>query len=437
MESSTCRKELIIEVPPDVVERESDQVTAQYTRLARIPGFRPGHAPRALVGKRYRDEIRNEVVQTLLPRYFEDKVRNEKLLVVGEPRFEDLKFEDGQPLSVKATFEVYPEIELKNYKGLEAEEEAAEVTDADVGEAVERLRQQAATFEVVEGRAAQDDDYVMVNYRGQDVQDSKAEPVEAREGLVHLSGRGTVAAFAENLRGSRPGEVREFDVTYPEDFPAKRLAGRSLHYRVEVQGIKKKVVPPLDDELAKTVGEFTTLEALRTHLREDLARHKRRSAENGAKRKLVDRLIEMHRFPVPETLVEEQLSRKIQRLAAGLVAQGIDPRTAEVDWHGMRGEMRAEAERDVHGSLVLEKIAQAEGIEVSEDEIDESVRELAAEAGETPAALKTRLTREDGLARLRSSRRNQKVLDFIYRNAKITHRTLVSEQPEGEDQAKP
>ena len=437
MESSTCKKELIIEVPPEVVERESNQITAQYTRLARIPGFRPGHAPRGLVGKRYRDEIRNEVVQTLLPRYFHDKVRDEKLLVVGEPRFEDLKFEDGQPLSVKATFEVYPEIELKDYKGLEAEEEAAEVTDADVDEAVERLRQQAAAFEVVEGRAAQDDDYVMVNYRGQDLQDSKAEPVEAREGLVHLSGKGTVAAFAENLRGSQPGDVREFDVTYPGDFPAKRLAGRSLHYRVEVQVIKKKVVPPADDELAKTVGEFTTLEALRTHLREDLVRHKRRSAENGARRKLLDRLIELHQFPVPETLVEEQLSRKLQRVAAGLLAQGIDPRTAGVDWHAMRGEVRAEAERDVHGSLVLEKIAQAEAIEVSEDEIDESVRELAAEAGEAPAALKTRLTREDGLARLKSSRRNQKVLDFIYHNAKITHSTLVSERLEGENQAGP
>jgi trigger factor len=369
VESSTCRKELIIEVPPEVVERESDQVTAQYTRLARIPGFRPGHAPRTLVGKRYRDEIRNEVVQTLVPRYFEDKVRDEKLLVVGEPRFEDLKFEEGQPLSVKATFEIYPEIELKDYKGLEAEQEPGEVTDADVDEALERLRQQAASFEVVEGRGAEDDDYAMVNYRGQDLQDPKAEPVEAREGLVHLSGQGTVAAFAENLRGSRPGEVREFDVTYPEDFPGKRLSGRSIHYRVEVQGIKKKVVPRADDELAKTVSEFSTLEALRTHLRESLARNKQRHAENGAKRKLLDRLIDLHRFPVPETLVDEQLKRKVQRLATGLLAQGIDPRTADIDWHGMRGEMRAEAERDVQGSLILEKVAQAEGIEVSEEEV--------------------------------------------------------------------
>lgn len=437
MASSTCKKELIIEVPPEVVERESDQVTAQYSRVARIPGFRPGHAPRTLVGKRYRDEIRNEVVQTLVPRYFEDKVRDEKLLVVGAPRFEDLKFEEGQPLSVKATFEIYPEIELKDYKGLEAEQEPAGVTDADVDEAIERLRQQAASFEVVEGRTAQDDDYVMVNYRGQDLEDAKAEPVEAREGLVHLSGQGTVAAFAENLRGSRSGEVREFDVTYPEDFPGKRLAGRSLHYRVEVQGIKKKVVPPADDELAKTVSEFSTLEALRTNLRENLARNKQQAAEGGAKRKLLDRLIELHRFPVPETLVEEQLKRKVQRLAAGLLSQGIDPRTADIDWHGMRAEMRSEAEREVHGSLTLEKIAQAEGIDVSEDEIDESVRELAAETDETPAALKTRLTREDGLAKLKTSRRNQKVLDFIYRNAKITHRTLVSERLEGADQVRP
>ena len=189
MESLTCKKELIIEVPEEAAAREAAKITDQYARLARIPGFRPGHAPRTLVGKRYREEIRSEVVQALVPKYFEESVRDQNFVIASDPRFEDLQFEEGQPIRAKATFEVYPEIELKDYKGLEVEEDSPEVTASDVDDAVERLRQNAATFEVIEDRPAADGDYLMVSYQGQDLIDSGSEPIEVREGLVHLGGR--------------------------------------------------------------------------------------------------------------------------------------------------------------------------------------------------------------------------------------------------------
>lgn len=262
--------------------------------------------------------------------------------------------------------------------------------------------------------------------------DSGSEPIEVREGLIHLGGKGTVPAFTENLRGSRAGDVREFEINYPDDFPTKKLAGRRLQYRVEVQSIKEKVLPPVDDELAKSVSDFSTLADLRQSVREDLERKKQSAVKESARRKLFEKVVASYDFPVPEALVESQVRRKLERAATGLAAQGVDPRTAEIDWRGLRDEMRADAEGEVRGSLVLKKIAEAEQIAVSEDELDETIRELAKEVQETPAALKTRLTREDGLARLKSSRLSQKVLDFIYHNAKITPQTTVASPLEGE-----
>jgi trigger factor len=433
VESLSCKKELIIEVPEEAVAREAAKITDQYARMARIPGFRPGRAPRAIVGKRYHEAIREEVVQSLVPKYFEETIRDQNLVIAGEPHFEDLKFEEGQPIRAKATFEVYPEIELKDYKGLEIEEDPAEVTESDIDEAIERLRQNAATFEVIEDRPAADGDYAMVNYQGEDLMDSDSEPIEAREGLVHVGGKGTVADFSENLRGSRPGDIREFEINYRDDFPSKRLAGRRVRYRVEVQSIKRKVLPPADDELAKSVSDFSTLAELRQSVREDLEKKKLGTAKESTRRKLFEKLASGYDFPVPEALVEAQLRRKLERAAAGVAAQGIDPRDVQIDWRELREEMRGDAEREVRGNLVLKRIAEVENIEVSEEEIDESVREVAHEVQETPAALKTRLTREDGLAKLKSSRLSQKVLDFIYNNAKITNQISGSSPLESEN----
>jgi trigger factor len=423
VEAATCKKELLIEIPAEVVRREADTVTAQYAKAVHIPGFRPGHAPKSLVERRFREDIRGEVVQTLLPRFFEDVVKDQKLSVVGRPRFEDLKFEQDQPLTCKATFEVIPEIELKNYKGLEVEEETAAVGEAEVEKALEELREHAATFEVVTDRPAQDDDYLTVNYRGREAQAPGSRPLEAHEAIVHLGAAGTVAGFSENLRGVRVGEAREFQVTYPEDHPQKSLAGKTLSYRVEVQSIKRKVVPPADDDLAKSVSEYGTLAELRLKLQKDVTERAKRRAEGATRQKLVEALLASHDFPVPEVLVEAQLDRKLERTVAQLLAQGIDPRETEIDWRKIREEARPEAQKEVRTSLILAKIAEAEKLEPSEEEVDEMIRALAQERQEAPAALKTRLTRDGELDKIKSTRRNQKALDIVYREAKVTRKS--------------
>jgi trigger factor len=423
VEAETCRKELVIEIPVEELRRESETVTAQYRRVARIPGFRPGHAPASIVRRHFRNDIRNEVVQSLLPKFFETAVKDQKFSVVGQPHFEDLKFDEDKPLICKATFEVVPEFELKEYQGLEAEEAPATITGADVDKALEELREHAATFEVVQDRPAREQDYVTVNYQGRDRRAPEAPPLDVKDAIVHLGGKGTVAAFTEHLQGAKPGEVRAFEVTYREDYPQKSLAGKTFGYHVEVQSIKQKVVPPLDDDLAKSASEFATLAELREKLRENLQELRKRQVRMGAQQKLVESLLKAHQFPVPQVLVESQLDRKLDKMLAQLLAQGIDPRDTQVDWRKIREEARPEAEKEVAASLLLGRIAAAEKIEVSEKEVDEIIRALAQERRETPAALKTRLTEDGELDRLKSTRRNQKALDFVYHNAKITRKS--------------
>jgi trigger factor len=424
VEAITCKKELVIEIPVDIVQREADTVAGQFAKRARIPGFRPGRAPTSLVRQHFRDDIRSEVAQTLIPRFFDTAVKDHKWDVVGQPRFEELKFEDNQPLTCKATFEVYPEFELQPYKELEVEEEQAAITDADVDKAIADLRERAATFEVVTDRPAEDDDYLTVNYQGQDTSSPTSQPTEAKEAIVHLGGKHTVPDFTENLRGAKVGEVREFPVTYAAEYPQKTLAGKTLRYHVEIVSIKTKVVPPADDELAKSVSEFATLEELRTKVRGDLGENAKQQAELGSKQKLAEKLQEAHPFPVPEVLVEIQLDRKIERTLGQLLSQGIDPRQTQVDWKKVREDARPEAEKEVRVALVLGRVGEAEKIEMTEEELDDVIREMAQERHMAAAELKTRLTRDGKLDTLKSTRRNQKALDFIYRNAKIIRKNV-------------
>src|ERR1019366_4645472 len=190
--------------------------------------------------------------------------------------------------------------------------------------------------EVVTDRPAADDDYVSVHYTGHDTSTPTSQPMEAKDAVIHLGAKHTVEAFTENLRGVNVGDVKEFPVTYPAEYPQKSLAGKTFSYHVEIQSIKRKVVPPADDELAKSVSELATLEELRAKLRQDLEKDAERRAEIDAKQKLGEKLLELHQFPVPDVLVETQMDRKIERTLSQLMQQGIDPRQAQVDWKKLR-----------------------------------------------------------------------------------------------------
>ena len=420
MTSDTCQREVQIEVPVKEVKRETDAVTSGYQRVARIAGFRPGKAPAEIVRRRYWKDIRGEVLQNLLPRYLSSALKEQKLQAVGTPKFESLNFEENKAITCKAKIEILPEFSLGEYQGLEATEKVEPVTEEEITRTLDQLRERVATFEIIEDRPAKDGDFLETEYQTLPAAPtSKAQA--ARRALVELGSEGTPKEFTEHLRGAAVGETREFQVIQKD--PSKSAGTpQSLQYRVTVQAIKKKNLPPFDDELAKTVSEADTLEQLKSQLQGQLANIKKQQAQQNTMQELLRRLVEAQSFPVPETLVESELNRKLQQTAMELMTRGIDPRTAKIDWEKYRREWREAAEKQVRAQLILDKIAEAEKIEVSEEELDAKVREMAEQRGETPAALKSRLTEEDGLAKLKLGCRQDKALEFVYRSAKLEGR---------------
>jgi len=421
VEATDCKKELVIEIPPEAVAKQADSVVSQYARTVKVPGFRPGRVPVDLIRRRFRDVIEGEIAQSLFPKYLKEAVDGQKWRIAGRAQFTDVQFKDGSPASFKAVFEVYPDFELKEYKGLEVAEEVKPVTDEDVDKLLESMREDAGVLEPVTDRPAADGDWVSVSYEGRNVQSVKAPPVEVEEGLVAVGGPQTVPEFSENLRGAKEGDTREFDVTYASDFPRQELAGKTVHYSLKVLSVKRKVLPQLDDDFAKTVGKYSTFDELKAGLRARLQETQERNLERETRQKLLEKLVERHDFPVPEALLERRLDEKMETLVRQLMSQGVDPRNTSIDWRKMRSGLREAAEKDVRAALVLEKIAENEKLEVSEEEMDATLRDLAGNGAESAASLKTRLTREGEMATLRSKHLSQKALEFVYRNAQINH----------------
>ena len=421
MEDTDCKKELMIEIPPDVVAKEANSLVSQYARTLKVPGFRPGRAPVDLIRRRFKDVIEEEVAQSLFPKYLKEAVDGQRWRIAGRAHFRDVQFQDGSSARFKAVFEVYPDFELKDYKGLQVTEEAKSVTDEDVDKLLQSMREDAGVLEPVIDRPATDGDFVSVSYEGRDVNSAKSHPIEVQEGLVAIGAQQTVPEFSENLRGAKEGDAREFEVPYAADFPRNELAGKRVHYSLKVRSVKHKVLPQLDDEFAKTVGNYSTLDELKAGLRSRLEDTQRRNLGRETRLKLLDQLVEKHDFPVPESLVERRLDERMETLVRQLISQGVDPRNTSIDWRKMRSDLRGTGEKDVRASLVLEKIAEVEKLDVSEEELDAKLRELAGEGPETAASLKTRLTRDGELATLKAKHLSQKALDLVYRNAQINH----------------
>ncbi|MGH9492000.1 MAG: trigger factor [Terriglobales bacterium] len=410
-----CVRELEVEIPADVVARETESVVEKFRKAARLPGFRKGKVPATIIRQRFESEVKGEVVETLVPRYFQQQVKRQKLEPVSQPRISDLRLEAGEPLRFKASFEVLPEIELQGYDKLHADPEEVKVTDEEVEQAVEHLRQQQATFVAVDDRALDDGDFAQVSFRGTPKEGS-GQPASVEGILVEIGGENTVAEFSENLRGARAGEERSFDVHYPADFSDTRLAGKTISYTVNIQGVKQRTVPELNDDFAKELGEFQTLADLRARLRQQMESERKQHAEHVAKEKLVDQLVEAYDFPVPEALVERQIEVRLERGLRALAMQGMRADDMKkMDLGKLREGQREGARKEVKVSLLLEKIAEKEKIEVSDQEIGEEIEALAKHTQQTADSVRARLTRDGALDRIRNRIRSDKTLDFLFR----------------------
>jgi len=417
--TASTKREIEVEIPSEEVSRETDVLIQKYQKLARIPGFRRGHVPASIIRQRYSQDIQNEVVDVLVPRYFRKETERLGLMPVSQPRVTDLHAREGKAVHFKASFEVMPEIKVEGYKELRADHPEISVTNEEVEESLKGLQEQKATFAPVEGRAIADGDFAQVSLDGTPkAEDADAKPMHVDDVLVEIGGASTMPEFTENLRGASAGEERTFDVNYPDDFSDERLRGKKFAYKVQVKAIKQKTLPERNDEFAKELGEFSTLDEVRQRIREGMEHERRHAAERDAKDKLLAELIRRNEFEVPEALVDRQIDVRLDRGLRALAAQGMRSEDMKkMDLARLRAGQRDQAVQEVKSSLLLEKVADQEKIEVGDDEIDREIEALATQTNQTPDAIRARLTRDGALDRIRNRIRNEKALDFLYRQS--------------------
>ena len=417
--TTATRREIEVEVPLEEVSRETDTLIQKYQKLARIPGFRKGHVPASIIRQRFSQDIQNDVIDALVPRYFRKETERLGLMPVSQPRVTDLHAHQGEPLHFKASFEVMPEIKVEGYKELRAEHPEITVTEQEVEESLKSLQEQKATFSPIEDRPIGDGDYAQVSLDGTPKQDEAGtKPVHMDDVLVEIGGKNTMPEFTENLRGANAGEERTFEVNYPQDFSDERLRGKVFTYKVKVNAIKQKTLPELNDDFAKELGEFSTLEEVRQRIREGMEGERRQAAEREAKDKLLTELIRRNEFELPEALVDHQIDIRLERGLRALAAQGLRSEDMKkMDMPRLRAGQRDQAVQEVKATLLLEKIADEEKIEVGDEEINREIEALATQTNQTPDAIRARLTRDGALDRIRNRIRNEKALDFLYRQS--------------------
>ncbi|MGC2644634.1 MAG: trigger factor [Candidatus Sulfotelmatobacter sp.] len=414
------RREISVEIPAAEVARETESQIQRYQKSARLPGFRAGHVPASIIRQRFGDGLKNDVIEALAPRYFRKEAEKQGLIPVSQPRITDLHFHDGEPLRFKASFEVLPEIQVEGYKELRADKPDVAITDEEIEQALANVLEQRATYTDVEGRPLAQGDFAQASMDGRpkdgkDVKEASANPVHMDDVLIEIGGKNTVAEFTQNLTGASAGDERTFDVSYPEDIADKRLAGKTFIYTVKVNGIKQKSLPELNDEFAKELGEFTSLDQVRNQIRENMEAEKRHAAEHAAKDKLVAELVKRNDFEVPESLIDRQIDLRLERGLRALAAQGMKMEDLKkMDLPRLRAGQREQAVGDVKSSLLLERVADLEKIDVSDEEVNREIDSLAKQSKQTSEAVRARLTEDGGLDRIRMRIRSEKTLDFLY-----------------------
>jgi len=421
-------REIEVEVGADEVSKSFKNVVKRYQKLARIPGFRAGKVPETLVRSKFAKEVRQEVLESLVSERFRKAIDEQKLRPVSEPQLLDLQLFDGQPLKFKAAFEVAPEINVVGYDSVSVAKPDAALTDEEYDAELARVLDSHATVEPVEEeRPLVDGDWAEIQFRG-DVKDlaqtvtedgvqsvSAAEPITGEDVLIEIGGKNTLAAFNEALRGAKPGQELKFEVDYPADFGERRLAGQTVSYDVTVKGIKRKTYPERDVEFAKLLGNYESWDEFETKLREHASDRKKNALESAAKDKMLGEFIEKFQFPVPEAFVQQQIEARLDRGLRALAQQGMKVEDMrKLDFQQLRASQRDLAVNEVKVSMILDRIAEVEGVTLSEEDLERELLLLSIQSREPLETLRTRLSNDGGLDRIREQMRREKTGSVLY-----------------------
>jgi trigger factor len=430
---SPTRKEIKIHIEPQQVRDAYNRVSERYAKAVNVPGFRKGHAPSSVVRTRFKTEIRGDVLRELVPEAVHDAIGEHSLAAIGEPdvqldNTEGLEKFGEEPITVKVGVEVLPEVKLGEYKGLEVTRKQRPISEDDVQKMIDGLRDASASLQPVEDRPSQAGDTVTVNLVGKVIDQPDQEDIKADEVDVLIGGEGVQEEFTNNLTGVQPDETKSFTVVYPEDFQTKELAGRTIEYQAEVTAVRQKDLPDVDDEWAKSLGEdFDSLETLRSKIRDDLEKRSVADADNHLRSELMKKLLEAHKFEVPQSLVDQQTSHRLESVVRDMMRRGIDPRSAQLDWEGAREELKGQAEDDVRATMLLDQIVQAEKINVTDEEIDAEIEAIATATRQAKEQVRAALTKDQGDRSIAHRLRNRKALDLLVEHAQVKEETWSEE----------
>jgi trigger factor len=427
---SPTRKEIKIEIDPATVRETYDRISDRYAKQAKVPGFRPGHAPRAVVRTRFKNEIRGQALQELVPDAVNEAISKHELNALGEPEVqldnaEALEKFGEEPLLVKVNVEVLPKVELQKYKGIEAVRKTRPVTDENVDEMIQALRETSGAMQPVEDRGAALGDTVTVNVEGKFLGDKidgpEEENIKADDVEVTLGGKGVQPEFTESLTGVKADDEKTFMVDYPKEFPSQSLAGKKVEYTARVTAVRVKELPEVDDEWVRSLGEdFDSVATLRAKIRENMENQAGQEANHRLRADLIQKLLENHKFEVPQSLIDHQTSYRLESVVRDMISRGVDPRNQNVNWEGAREELKVQAEEDVRSSLLLERIAEEEKLDVSNEEVEAEIQAIARSSQQPIEQVRSVLTKEGGERSIANRLRNRKALDLLVENARVT-----------------
>lgn len=415
------RKSLNIELPPEVVAAEIEKTTAQYRRTAKIPGFRPGKVPARVIQQRFRSQIMAEVAQDLVQKAITDAIAEQNVEPVASPAVRNLVLEEGRPMTFSADIDVLPSFDPGPFETLHARRSPVQVDDAAVDESLDQLRQRAARFEPVEGAPAELGHTLLVDLERQstDKTGRRGELHKQPGTSIELGDGGNPPGFDDQLHGLTSGGRKTFTLRTPDDAPDEDARGTETTYSVHVHDIRRRVVPELDDEFAKDLGEFDTVEALRGRVRADLEQEARTAAERQTRAEVLKALATRVPFDIPPALIDREVERRLSEFVERLAAQRVDPRQVKIDWNAFRQGQRDPAADAVKSGLVLDEIAKREDLGVSEVEIDAEVERIARGMGAPVHLLRERLEEEGGYERIAHTLRREKALKHAMSRATI------------------
>lgn len=416
IEETSVRKALAFEIESEVVEKEIDEKSRELAKKARIPGFRPGKIPADVIKKRFRGQVLEDVAEAIVNRVVFQELEGRGLKPVAMPRVQDLKIEENQPMTFRAVFETLPMLEAPEWRGLKAAAKRQPVTDEAIEHEVEHLREEAARFEPIEGRPAQEGDYAVLDLFWKPQEGGKGGRDE--NALIEVGSKDNHADFNAGLVGMAVGATKGITAAYAADHPSPALAGRTIAYTVTLKSLKSKALPAKDDEFAKDI-DFESLQALRDDIRTKLVANEERRLDREIKGQLVAALVERAGFEVPESLVEHHMTARTENAARGLALQGIDPSKIKMDWKGYRESQRDEALKAAKADLLLDEIARRENVDASDAELELELERLAGRMRKSKEALRAQMLKEGDLGALRARIREEKVLDLVKANATL------------------